>query len=59
VRSSRFRGDDDLALIVSLAIAVGMLIGAVAMSLHTNELTFRLSGHEGMSETIEKLRDAK
>ncbi|MDN5942920.1 MAG: hypothetical protein L0H94_13640 [Nitrospira sp.] len=28
--SSRSRGDDDLPVIISLAIAVGMLIGAVA-----------------------------
>ena len=50
--SSRSRGDNDLAVIISLAIAVGMLIGAVAamwlwsemsesveaiISLHVNE----------------------
>ena len=28
--SSRSRGDDDLAVLISLAIAVGMLIGAIA-----------------------------
>jgi hypothetical protein len=28
--SSRSQGDNDLAVIISLAIAVGMLIGAVA-----------------------------
>ena len=59
--SGRFRGDDDLAVIISLAIAVGMLIGAVAaiwiwgmmsesmeavMSLHANELSYRLSGND-------------
>ena len=64
MRSSRSRGDNDLAVIVSLAIAVGMLIGAVAaiwlwsemsenmdtvMSLHANETP----------ETIEELRQAK
>jgi type III secretory pathway component EscT len=62
--SSRSRGDDDLAVLISLAIAVGMLIGAVAamwlwgamsesmeavMSLHANE----------MPEIIEELRQAK
>jgi hypothetical protein len=62
--SSRSRGDDDLGVLISLAIAVGMLIGAVAtiwlwgamsesteavMSLHANE----------MPETIEELRQAK
>ena len=72
--SSRSRGDDDLAVLISLAIAVGMLIGAVAaiwlwgamsesmeavMSLHANELPNRSSGHEVMPETIEELRQAK
>lgn len=59
---SRSRDDDDLGVLISLAIAVGMLIGAVAtiwlwgamsesmeavMSLHT-ELPNRSSGHDGM-----------
>ena len=72
--SSRSRGDDALGVLISLAIAVGMLIGAVAaiwiwgtmsesveavMSLHANELTFGLSGNEVMPETIEELRAAK
>lgn len=58
--SSRSR--DDLGVLISLAIAVGMLIGAVAtiwlwgamsesmeavMSFHT-ELPNRSSGHDGM-----------
>lgn len=61
--SRRSRGDDDLAVIISLAIAVGMLIGAVAaiwlwgrmsesveavMSLHANELLYRSLGHDVM-----------
>jgi hypothetical protein len=61
--SNRSRGDDDLGVLISLAIAVGMLIGAVAaiwlwgtmsenmeavMSLHANELPYRSSGHEVM-----------
>ncbi|HEX7092293.1 MAG TPA: hypothetical protein VF205_01345 [Nitrospiraceae bacterium] len=60
---SRFRGDDHLGVLISLAIAVGMLIGAVAaiwlwgtvsenmevvMSLHANELPYRSSGNEVM-----------
>lgn len=74
MRSSRFRGDDDLAVIISLAIAVGMLIGVVAamwlwgamsesmeavMSLHANELPYRSSDHEVMPETIEELGQTK
>ena len=74
MRSSRFRGADDLAVIISLAIAVGMLIGTVAamwiwgtmsesmeavMSLHANELSYRLSGNDVIPETIEELRQAK
>lgn len=62
--SSRSRGYDDLGVLISLAIAVGMLIGAVAtiwlwgamsesteaiMSLHANETP----------ENIEELRQAK
>ena len=61
--SNRSRGDDDLGVLISLAIAVGMLIGAVAaiwlwgtmsenmeavMFLHANELPYRSSGHEVM-----------
>ncbi len=72
--SSRSRGDDDLAVLISLAIAVGMLIGAVAamwlwgamsesmqavMSLHANELPYRSSDHEVMPETIEELGQTK
>ena len=72
--SSRSQGDDDLPVLISLAMAVGMLIGAVAamwlwgtmsesvqavMSLHANELPYRLSGHDVMPETIEELRQAK
>jgi hypothetical protein len=72
--SSRSRGDDDLAVLISLAIAVGMLIGAVAaiwlwgamsesmeavISLHANGLPYRSSGHDMMPETIEELRQAK
>ncbi|MEO7861030.1 MAG: hypothetical protein ABIU05_11390 [Nitrospirales bacterium] len=72
--SSRSRGDDDLAVLISLAIAVGMLIGAVAamwlwgamsesmeavMSLHANELRYRSSDHEVMPETIEELGQTK
>ena len=72
--SSWSRGDDDLAVLISLAIAVGMLIGAVAamwlwgamsesmeavMSLHANELPYRPSGHDVMPETIEELGQAK
>lgn len=74
MRSIRSRGDDDLGVLISLAIAVGMLIGAVAAmwiwgtmsesmkavrSFHANELPFRSSGNEGMPETIEELRQAK
>ena len=72
--SSRSRGDDDLGVLISLAIAVGMLIGAVAamwiwstmsesmeagMSLHANELPSRSLGSEVMPETLEELRQAK
>jgi hypothetical protein len=72
--SSRSRGDDDLAVLISLAIAVGMLIGAVAamwlwgamsesmqavMSLHANELPYRSSSPDVMPETIEELGQAK
>ena len=72
--SRRSRGDDNLGVLISLAIAVGMLIGAVAamwiwstmsesmeavMSLHANELRYRSSGNEAMPETIEELRQAK
>lgn len=72
--SSRSRGDDDLAVLISLAIAVGMLIGAVAamwlwgamsesmeavMSLPANELPYRSSGLDVMPETIEERRQAK
>jgi hypothetical protein len=61
--SRRSRGDDDLGVLISLAIAVGMLIGAVAamwvwnmmsesmeavMSLQANELPYRSSGNEVM-----------
>jgi hypothetical protein len=61
-------------VLISLAIAVGMVIGAVAamwiwsamsesmeavMSLHANELPYQSSGNEVMSETIEELRQAK
>ena len=71
MRSSRSRGDIDLAVIISLAIAVGMLIGAVAaiwlwgamsegvgviMSFHANELSNQSSGHGVILETIEGLR---
>jgi len=63
MRSSRIRGDDDLRVLVSLAIAVGMLIGAVAaiwlwstmsestkavMSLYTDGLIYQSSGHDVM-----------
>jgi hypothetical protein len=72
--NSRSQGNDDLGVLISLAIAVGMLIGAVAamwiwstmsesveavMSLHANELPYRSSGHETMPETSEELRQAK
>lgn len=72
--SSWSRGDDDLAVLISLAIAVGMLIGAVAamwlwgvmsesmeavMSLHANELPYRSSDHDVMLETIEELGQTK
>jgi hypothetical protein len=72
--SSRSQGNDDLGVLISLAIAVGMLIGAVAamwiwstmsesveavMSLHANELPYRSSDHEAMPETSEELRQAK
>lgn len=72
--NSRSQGNDDLGVLISLAIAVGMLIGAVAamwiwstmsesveavMSLHANELPYRSSGHEAMPETIEELRQSK
>lgn len=61
--SSRSHDDDHLGVLISLAIAVGMLIGAVAaiwiwsamsdsmeavMSLHANELPSRSSGHDAM-----------
>ena len=74
MRSIRSRGDDDLGVLISLTIAVGMLIGAVAAmwiwstmsesmeavrSLHANELPFRSSGNERMPETIEEVREAK
>ena len=74
MRGSRSRGNDDLGVLISLAIAVGMLIGAVAamwvwstmsesmeavMFLNANELPSQSSGHEVMSETIEELRQAK
>jgi hypothetical protein len=64
VRSSRFRGDDDLAVIISLVIAVGMLIGVVAamwlwgaMS-ESVEAVMSLQANE-TPETIEELRQAK
>ena len=72
--SSRSRGDGDLRVLISLAIAVGMLIGTVAtiwlwsamsegmeavMSLHSNEVPSGSSGHEVMPETIEGLRQGK
>lgn len=72
--NSRSQGNDDLGVLISLAIAVGMLIGAVAamwiwstmsesveavMSFHANELPYRSSGHETMPETSEELRQAK
>ena len=74
VKSNRSRSGDELGVLISLAIAVGMLIGAVAsiwlwgamsesmeavMSLHANELQYRSSGNEAMPETIEELRQAK
>jgi len=74
MRSIRSRGDDDLGVLISLAIAVGMLIGAVAAmwiwgtmsesmeavrSLHANELPFRSSGNEVLPETIVEAREAK
>lgn len=74
MRSSRSQDDDDLGVLISLAIAVGMLIGAVAamwlwgamsesmeavMSLHANELPYRSSAHDVIPETIEELRQAK
>ena len=61
--SSRFRGDEDLRVLISLAIAVGMLIGAMAvillwstmsesakavMSLYTDGLMYQYSGHDVM-----------
>ena len=72
--SSQSRGNDDLGVLISLAIAVGMLIGAVAamwiwstmsesmesvMSLHANELPSRSLDSEVMPETLEELRQAK
>ena len=74
MRSSRSQDGDDLGVLISLVVAVGMLIGAVAaiwlwgamsesmeavMSLHANELTNRSLGHDVMPETIEELRQAK
>jgi len=72
MRSSRSQCDDDLGVLISLAIAVGMLIGAVAAmwiwgtmsesmeavrSLHGNELSFRSSGNEVLPETIVEARE--
>jgi hypothetical protein len=63
MRSSQSRGDDDLGVLISLAIAVGMLIGAMAvillwstmsestkavMSLYTDGLIYQSSGHDVM-----------
>lgn len=63
MRSSRSRGDDDLGVLISLAIAVGMLIGAMAvillwstmsesakavMSLYPDGLMYQSSGHDVM-----------
>ena len=60
-----------MGVLISMAIAVGMLIGAVAAmwiwgtmsenmeavrSLHANELPFRSSGNEVLPETIVEAR---